>query len=140
MPHLPASRPGTALVRWADADTQVLNDPTRRTPHPGEVMVHLCVYGDDSDPHFPAIVTAHRAPGDIAPLFRREVAEAVVAWCNTEHRAAPDCHRVWWQGDTIVLHSPAYTDDPGYTPERVGPDRYGRYAIGADWWWHLPRD
>lgn len=138
MPAASHTRPGTALVSWADADTVVLADPRRRVPRTGETMVRVCVHGDSRDPWFPSLIASYRLYGELVPLFRREVAEAVVAWCNTEHRANPSYDHAWWEDDTIVVHTPGLVGELGYVPDRVRPDGYGRYAIGAGSWWWQP--
>lgn len=37
----PAARPGTALIRWADAEADIVADQRRRMPQREETMMHL---------------------------------------------------------------------------------------------------
>lgn len=60
-------------------------------------------------------------------------------WINATAESYPDGRaRVTWDGDTVVVTDPHYSDEPGYTPERIGPDAHGRYGIGAfGWCWFV---
>ncbi|MEC3979920.1 hypothetical protein [Amycolatopsis sp. H20-H5] len=88
------------------------------------------------EPYFPALVVPESWNGFANPLFRRDVADAVVAWVNDIYRSyGDDQERAYWDGDTIVHVHPAYVDEDGYTPDRIAPHE-GRYAIGGwEWCW-----
>lgn len=75
------------------------------------------------------------------PHFSKAAAVRVVEW-NAEYvkGAEENSEHLRWDGDVIILHSPMYKDEPGYSDERIGPDENGRYAIGAaNWTWMLAR-
>ena len=109
-------------------------------PEPGEQLV--TIYNGHGDPLFPAKVADIHWNGFACPSFRRPVADAVVEWINATADADPvDATRAAWDGDTVVITDSCYADNPGYTPERIGPDRHGRYPIGAfGWCWQVAID
>jgi hypothetical protein len=113
-----------------------MDDPGRPG---GEQLV--TIWMSDDDPGFPALVSDRRWNGWLSPLFRREVAEAVVDWTNATYardkeRFGDDGSgfRARWDGDEILLIDDTFADDPDYEPTRYKPDSDGRYAVGA-WMW-----
>jgi hypothetical protein len=118
-----------------DADAALLADAQRLTPQARENLVTISICGDD--PLFPATVDEERWNGWASPHFRRPVAEAVVAWVSEMYRESPDgSERAYWDGDTVVIVSPSYIAEDGYTPTRIEPDADDRYCIGGwEWTW-----
>lgn len=62
------------------------------------------------------------------PQFRREVAEAVVAWLNA---TGDGFDGAYWEHDTVVWLQNEHVAQHGYLPNRTEPDQHGRYHIGA---------
>ncbi|MDT8916053.1 hypothetical protein [Amycolatopsis sp. PS_44_ISF1] len=111
----------------------VLRDPERHYPRPGETVV-TCDPNNLPASGFPARVDS--PPGQAAiPVFRPEVAEAVAVWCASNHGTFPDDHpQVYFDGDTLVhVHQHLRARD-GYLPSRIDPDPDGNYRIDSDEW------
>jgi hypothetical protein len=88
---------------------------------------------------FPAYVDrTQQWNGWLVPHFSRPVAEMVVRWLNRCAEEFPEgsC-RAEWDGDAVLITDPIYeAEEPGYVPDRVTPDRQGRYCIGGySWCW-----
>lgn len=115
-------------------ETKLLRDPARRIPVDGEVMVS-CDSGQSGKGVFPARVDPTLVGGDPVPTFRPEIAEAVVAWCNTRHRTDPDRYpQAYFDGTTLVhIHQHLRALD-AYVPWRIDPDQHGHYRIDGDEW------
>ena len=105
-----------------------------RAPVRSALEDNALVSVDGSEPHFPALVDpTDRWNGWLCPAFTRAAAEGVVEMLNAQHaQFGDDCSdRAEWDGDVVVVHTPAHEGEPGYRPERVAPDDHGRYSIGA---------
>lgn len=107
-------------------EATVLADPERFTAHPGEVLVTPDTHG--VDPAFPALLDTPRDGWEV-PRFRREVAEAVLAWINTTNDGFD---AAYWDSDTVVLIQGEHVGKHGYLPQRIGPDLRLRYSIGSN--------
>ncbi|SEB46511.1 hypothetical protein SAMN04489727_1965 [Amycolatopsis tolypomycina] len=116
-----------------DRREEVLRDAARRPPRPGETLV-TCAPGNPSRSGFPARIETR--PGQAwVPVFRPEIAEAVAAWCTTNHVRCPDEHPlVHFDGDTLVHVHQRWRARDSYLPWRIGPDADGNYPIAGDEW------
>lgn len=66
------------------------------------------------------------------PEFDRAAVEKMAALFASEGD-----EQIEWDGDTVILHSPEYADDPDYEPERIEPtviDGVQRWDIGGCRW------
>ncbi|EWM19634.1 hypothetical protein [Kutzneria sp. 744] len=118
-----------------DGDAAQLADAGRLYPQDGEILVTQGMPG--RDPVFPAIPQ----PGfhqiqRLVPLFRREVAEVVVAWTNDVYRRHPHGSvRAHWIGDEIEVLSAIDCHREWHSYDWICADKNGRYSIASCWVW-----
>lgn len=115
-------------------DLERLCDRSLHVPADGEVLV-CCDPDDLLVGAFPAEVEP-RDEGSVVPTFRREIAEAVVAWCTSRHRVDPDSYpQAYLDADGTLVHvHQRLRGLDGYIPWRINPDSSGKYRIdGAEW-------
>lgn len=120
----------------------LLWDNRLRITTDGEVLIS-CDPGGTLGGGFPARIEPLGRSGQVVPTFRRDVAEAVAAWCTSRHRNDPDHHpQAYFDGDTLVhVHQHRRVLD-GYTPWRITPTASGCYRIdrAEEWAFHLAAD
>ncbi|GAB2790511.1 hypothetical protein [Amycolatopsis magusensis] len=111
----------------------VLRDAERHTQLPGETLV-TCDPDNLPVTAFPARIDTGGSSGWV-PVFRPEIAEAVVVWCALNHDSFPKDHpQVYFDGDTLVhVHQHLRARD-GYQPWRIDPDANGNYRIDRGEW------
>lgn len=111
--------------------------PVMMKAESGEHYVRLACATEPEPPVFPAQIEDERWWGHVRPWFRREIAEAVIAWRATRSEPCTDwcdCSQVTvtLAGGTVTLTDSNTISGP------VEPDEQGRYGIGASWWhWEL---
>ncbi|OXM59552.1 hypothetical protein [Amycolatopsis vastitatis] len=116
-----------------DRQNEVLRDAARRHPRPGETLV-TCDPTTLPGSAFPARIDAWPERAWV-PVFRPEIAEAVAAWCTTNHARRPDEHpQVYFDGDTLVHVHQHLRARNGYLPVRISPDPDGNYRIDTPEW------
>lgn len=122
----------TRTPAFLDRQEEVLRDVDRRL-RPGETLV-TCDPGNPPRSGFPARIETR--PGRAwVPVFRPEIAEAVAAWCATNHVRCPDEHpQVYFDGDTLVHVYQHRRARDGYLPWHIDPDADGNYPIVGDEW------
>lgn len=86
---------------------------------------------------FPAkVLTNYRWNGWVIPRFSKETAEKLVAQFNEATEGHPDNGTLSWEGENVVLTTPAGAYDENEWRDVFEPDPDGYYPIGAmSWTW-----
>ena len=138
---MPNNRNDAAAARRRHQQLYSAGARRRRVLRPLEGETLVTMYDIVDTPLFPAVVADGTWNGAAIPYFRRDVAKLVVDWINASHDKDRVSARAHWDGNTVVLIESEAENDPGYTPERITPDRNDRYGIGARAWsWNFAGD